>query len=82
MKWKCKDGRLIDLKDMSTQHLENSVAMLRRKLLVIQMCPPYGRYQGEEAVEGAEFVWLANMRDCKEAIRQIELELNSRKEAP
>ena len=31
MKWKRKDGRLIDIKDMGTAHLNNAVVMLRLK---------------------------------------------------
>lgn len=34
MKWKCKDGRELDIKDMETNHLKNAVAMLRRKGVV------------------------------------------------
>lgn len=34
MKWKCKDGRELDIKDMETSHLKNAVAMLRRKGVV------------------------------------------------
>lgn len=29
--WKCRDGREIPIADMETRHLENTVAMLRRK---------------------------------------------------
>ena len=31
MKWTCKDGRVLDIRDMDTQHLRNAVNMLRRK---------------------------------------------------
>ena len=34
MKWKCKDGRELDIKDMETNHLKNAIAMLRRKGVV------------------------------------------------
>lgn len=28
--WKCKDGRLLRIKDMETDHIRNAEAMLRR----------------------------------------------------
>lgn len=31
MKWKCKDGRELDVKDMETSHLKSTIALLRRK---------------------------------------------------
>ena len=31
MKWTCKDGRVLDIKDMETSHLCNALNMLRRK---------------------------------------------------
>lgn len=31
MKWKCKDGRELELADMSTDHLKNVITMLRSK---------------------------------------------------
>ncbi len=31
MKWTTKDGRTLNIKDMSTLHLRNAVAMLRRE---------------------------------------------------
>lgn len=34
MKWKCKDGRIIDIKDIETDHLRNIINMLRRKGVV------------------------------------------------
>ena len=36
MKWKRKDGRLIDIKDMGTAHLNNAVVMLRLKGFVTE----------------------------------------------
>lgn len=32
--WKCKDGRVLELKDIETDHLKNIIAVLRRKGLV------------------------------------------------
>ena len=31
MQWACKDGRVIDIEDMETSHLQNTINMLRRK---------------------------------------------------
>jgi hypothetical protein len=36
MKWKCKDGRVIDITQMDTQHLRNTINMLRQKGVVTQ----------------------------------------------
>lgn len=36
MKWKCKDGRLVDIKGMATAHLNNAVVMLRLKGFVTE----------------------------------------------
>jgi len=33
-KWKCRDGRVLDIKDMETRHLRNTIAMLRRNGVV------------------------------------------------
>jgi len=32
MKWKTKDGQIIDVKDMSTKHIKNCLKMLEDKL--------------------------------------------------
>jgi len=29
--WKCRDGRVVPIIEMATQHIENAIAMLRRK---------------------------------------------------
>lgn len=34
MKWKCKDGRELEISDMDTAHLINAIAMLRRNYVV------------------------------------------------
>lgn len=34
MKWTCRDGRVLDTKDMTTSHLTNVIAMLRRNNVV------------------------------------------------
>jgi hypothetical protein len=34
MKWKCWDGRVLDIKEMTTEHLKNVIAMLRRNRVV------------------------------------------------
>ena len=31
MDWTCKDGRVLDIKEMETSHLQNAINMLRRK---------------------------------------------------
>ena len=31
MKWTCKDGRVMEMSEMSTSHLKNTIAMLGRK---------------------------------------------------
>lgn len=36
MKWKCKDGRVLDIKDMETDHIQNVINMLRRKNVVTE----------------------------------------------
>ena len=36
MKWKTKEGKLIEVKDMSTSHIKNSLAMLKRKGFIAQ----------------------------------------------
>jgi hypothetical protein len=32
MKWKTKDGRILDVKDMTTDHIKNCLKMLETKL--------------------------------------------------
>lgn len=34
MKWRCADGRLIEIADMATDHLKNAAAHLRRNRVV------------------------------------------------
>lgn len=34
MKWKCKDGRVLEVSEMGTDHLKNTIAMLRRNGVV------------------------------------------------
>ena len=34
MHWKCRDGRVLDIKDMEADHLRNTINMLRRNRVV------------------------------------------------
>jgi len=53
VKWRCKDGREVRIQDMSTEHIQNALALLQRKGFVsvdefhacgALMCSVHGEY--------------------------------------
>jgi hypothetical protein len=82
MKWKSKDGRVWDIKDMATPHLKNTIAMLRRNNVVTVQdfmgCVGYAcsNSTGDMASDAAEGEAMA-MRPWK-GMEELEAELESR----
>jgi hypothetical protein len=59
MLWQTRDGRVIDVKDMSDTHLQNSIAYMERRVTAMQrnensMWGAYTMLQGEQAQYAAE----------------------------
>ena len=85
MKWKCGDGSEVEIGEMSTAHLENAIAMLKRKgfvsLDVFFSCGAYAfsadTPDGAAACAEAEFDRMtpSKLLGC------LEGELNKRKGA-
>lgn len=77
--WKCKDGRVLEISGMDTQHIQNTLAMLRRKGFMSPdeavMCmtnPPTG--------DGAYDAWESEMDAIRvsHSIPHLEKELAKR----
>ena len=54
MKWRTKDGRELDIKKMSTDHLKNTVAMLKRHSPNIDWAVKLSPYLSEAAANASE----------------------------
>lgn len=60
MRWKTKEGRVLDIKDMGDEHLLNAHRMLRRKIVEAQECtqmychPIFGHTLGSMAELAAD----------------------------
>lgn len=83
MIWKCRDGRLIPIEDLETDHLKNIVAMLRRQGFVTPSeffsCAGYAfsPMTGEYASMAAENE--LNRMTPWTGLEKLEEELNKRK---
>lgn len=86
MKWKCKNGMLIEVSEMGTDHLEKTIAMLRRKGFVTHdeffSCAACSGIAGEYAALAAE-AELLNMKPWSGlAVLEAELAQRQKKGAP
>ena len=85
MKWKCRDGRILDIKDMDTGHLRNVIARLRRHGVVTpdeyMNCAAYAcsSSSGEYAAMAADQE-LAGMKPWR-GLDVLETELQGREGA-
>lgn len=69
--WKCKDGRAVPIKDMTTDHIINSMRMLDRMHEQTQFDMPYPAFQGEMAQMYAEQEFDAYMDSSVEDVFPI-----------
>jgi len=84
MKWKTKDGREIEISNMETSHIENTLAMLKRNgaisvetLEFYLTCHPPNGDMAMDAFE-KEFEDIVSSPVCK-AMGALERELEKRK---
>jgi hypothetical protein len=91
--WQCKDGRVLLLRDMETQHIERTMSMLRRKGFISEreaepepdFPPSFGGEMAQLAAE-QEFsaAWdryLVQRGRVHPALDHFEAELNQRPKA-
>lgn len=81
MEWKTKDGRIIDIKDMTDSHLKNTISMLRRNGFItnndfLDMLGFAFSLNGEMAQDAAESE-IANAK-ISTILEVMETELNKR----
>ena len=81
MKWKQKDGKIIYVKDMSSNHLQNSIRMFER---VLEKDPGEQVYIGDNDIS-AQAVEMENEHNAelresiKSQLKGLKKELESRK---
>jgi len=82
MKWKCQDGREIEIKAMTASHLKNTIALIRRKggmtvtefnSCIAYVCSPFAGECASMALERE----LADAAPCGE-LEALEEELANR----
>ena len=79
--WKCKDGRVLDISAMTTDHIKNCIAMMRRKGFVsveefrYYLCADTSA-MGDGAYDAFENE-MSSLRFCR-AIDAMEAEVNKR----
>lgn len=52
--WKTKDGTVVKIKDMTTNHIKNCMSMIERNFESYKLSIPYPNFNGEMAQECAE----------------------------
>ena len=80
MKWKTKDGRELDIKNMETSHIKNCIRMVERNLerAVGQGCSFMSGLQGEMAIDCVEHKISCMESEADEIIGEFKKELTTR----
>jgi hypothetical protein len=76
MQWRTRDGKTLDVKDMTDRHLQNTIAYMQRRLDKMQDCESaawgfYSTCRGDAAVDAME----STISQMDEAISQVQFKL-------
>lgn len=76
--WKTKDGKILELSEMTYSHLENAIAFMKLKRAAFQF--PFG--EPDFSLGLAEAIFRDEEERIEDVIESLQEELNSRSPVP